>query len=297
MHYSSPSVQGRTLWGGIVPYDQVWRAGANENTTISFDTPVTTGGKTLSAGTYGVHMIPTEADWTVILSTDHDAWGSYFYNEANDVARIQVTPQKHGSTEWLTYSVVNRTASSATVAMMWGELTIPFEIETDLAKNLEIDFQEQMTGLVGFNWSANNQYANYYLQQGTNLDAALKAVNQSIGMNKQFANLSTKALILSSLGESEEAANIEKEAMEMANEAQLNTYGYQLVGLGKMNEALIVFKKNTKDHPKSWNAWDSLGECHLNMGNKKDAKKYYEKALGMAPDNQKARIEGILNTI
>ncbi len=116
-------------------------------------------------------------------------------------------------------------------------------------------------------------------------------------MNKQFANVSTKALIPSAMGNDDEAERIEKDAMEMANEAQLNTYGYQLVGLGKMDKALSVFKRNTKDHSKSWNAWDSLGECYLSLGNKKDAKKCYEKALDMAPENQKSRIEGVLKAI
>src|SRR5687768_1191582 len=82
--YHRPAVKGRKVWGDLVPYGEVWRAGANENTTITFSTPVTVGGKQLAAGRYGVHMIPTVAGWTVILSNTSDAWGSFTYDPKED---------------------------------------------------------------------------------------------------------------------------------------------------------------------------------------------------------------------
>jgi tetratricopeptide (TPR) repeat protein len=109
----------------------------------------------------------------------------------------------------------------------------------------------------------------------------------------------TKSLILESLGKSEDAEKTRQEAFALPgnDETQVNALGYQLMGIGKMEESLKVFEKNTIDHPDSWNVWDSLAEGLLAKGDKVDSKKYYEKALVMAPENQKDRIKGILANI
>src|SRR5262245_44376051 len=91
--YSRPSVKGRTIWGEVVPYDQIWRAGANENTTFSCTDDISVEGQKLPAGTYGLHMLPTRTTWTVIFSKDHTAWGSFFYKKEMDALRVQVTPR------------------------------------------------------------------------------------------------------------------------------------------------------------------------------------------------------------
>ncbi|MBI9042656.1 DUF2911 domain-containing protein [Lutibacter sp.] len=107
--YGAPSVRERVIWGELVPYNQVWRAGANENTTISFDEEVTVKNKSIYAGKYGFFIIPKEdSDWTIILSSENDAWGSNSYNENEDVVRLSVTPQFiNENQEELTYSVNN----------------------------------------------------------------------------------------------------------------------------------------------------------------------------------------------
>src|SRR5580765_873560 len=86
--YHSPLVKGRKVWGELVPYNEVWRAGANENTTISFSSPVTINGKPLAAGTYGLHMIPTKGDWTIACSNTRWAWGSFSYDQKEDALRV-----------------------------------------------------------------------------------------------------------------------------------------------------------------------------------------------------------------
>lgn len=91
--YGSPSVKGRTIWGGLVPYGKVWRAGANENTTVSFDKNVTIGGKELKAGKYGFFIIPNkDSDWVAIFSSVNNAWGSNKYSATNDVVRVKIAP-------------------------------------------------------------------------------------------------------------------------------------------------------------------------------------------------------------
>ena len=92
INYSRPLVNGRKVWGGLVPYGQPWRSGANENTTISFSDPVTIEGQPLAAGTYGLHMIPTENEWTIAFSKMNSAWGSFSYDQAEDALRVTVKP-------------------------------------------------------------------------------------------------------------------------------------------------------------------------------------------------------------
>jgi len=107
--YGAPSVRGRTIWGGLEKYGEVWRAGANENTTVSFDKDVKVGGQDLSAGKYGFFVIPKETgDWVVIFSKKNDAWGAYSYSEAEDALRVSIAPEfVDESQEELMYTVEN----------------------------------------------------------------------------------------------------------------------------------------------------------------------------------------------
>lgn len=297
--YHRPAVNGREVWGALVPFDQVWRAGANENTTIYFSTDVTVENKEVAAGTYGLHMIPTKNTWTVIFSKDNAAWGSFFYNEKNDAVRFTVTPVANDFQEWLSYSFDELSAKSTTLTLKWEKLSIPIKIEVDINQTVIANMEKELTGLPGFFWQGWNQIATYALGNNYNLDKALAWADKSIGINKNLTNMMTKSLILESMGKNDEALKIKKEAFALpgVDEAQVNTLGYQLMGIGKTKEALEIFEKNTIDHPDSWNVWDSLAEGLLAKGDKVKSKQLYEKALGMAPDNHKERIKGILANI
>lgn len=299
VNYHRPAVNNRTVWGGIVPYDQVWRAGANENTTISFSTDVMVENKKVAAGTYGLHMIPTKNLWTIIFSNDNAAWGSFFYNEKNDAVRFTVTPVASDFQEWLSYSFDQLSATATTLTLKWEKLSIPIKIEVDVNQTVIASMGKELTGIPGFFWQGWNQIALYALTNNYNLEKASVWVEKSIGINKNLTNLMTKSLILESMGKSQEAEKIKNEAFALPgiDETQVNALGYQLMGIGKIDEALKVFEKNTVDHPDSWNAWDSLAEGLLTKGDKVKSKQLYEKALSMAPDNQKDRIKGILENI
>ena len=106
--YSRPGVKGRKIWGALVPYDKVWRAGADEATKITFSTDVTVEGKKLSAGSYSFFVIPAKKEWTVIFNKVADQWGAFTYNEAEDALRIKVKPKTADSEEWLKYEFKNR---------------------------------------------------------------------------------------------------------------------------------------------------------------------------------------------
>jgi hypothetical protein len=159
--YHRPGVKGREIWGKLVPYDQVWRAGANENTTISFSKEVIIDGKKVPVGTYGLHMIPTENDWTIILNKDYRAWGSFFYKEENDLMRFKVKPVTAEFREWLMYTFDEVTPNSTTASLNWEKLKVPFKIEIDLHKQMLDEMKVQLTGIPGFFWQGWNQAANY----------------------------------------------------------------------------------------------------------------------------------------
>ncbi|MCA8831001.1 DUF2911 domain-containing protein [Hymenobacter pini] len=104
--YSSPAVKGRAIWGGLVPYGQVWRAGANEATTFTTDQPLMVEGKALPAGTYALFVIPTEKQWTVIFNKTAKQWGAFKYDEKQDALRVTTIPRKAPSmAERLVYEV------------------------------------------------------------------------------------------------------------------------------------------------------------------------------------------------
>ncbi len=124
--YGAPSVKGRAVWGGLEKYGQVWRAGANENTTVSFDKDVKIGGKTLAAGKYGFFLIPNESgDWVAIFNKKNDAWGSYSYSEAEDAARVMVKPEFDTSVqEELMYAV-----DKSGIVFAWDKARLHIDVE------------------------------------------------------------------------------------------------------------------------------------------------------------------------
>ncbi|UOQ54351.1 DUF2911 domain-containing protein [Hymenobacter cellulosivorans] len=123
--YSSPSVKGRQIYGGLVPYGQVWRAGANEATTVEFSKDVTVQGKKLPAGTYAFFVIPTEKDWTVIFNKTAKQWGAYKYDEKQDALRVTATPRKAATmAESLAYDV-----TKDGIVLRWENLELPVAIK------------------------------------------------------------------------------------------------------------------------------------------------------------------------
>lgn len=124
--YGAPSVKGRTIWGALVPYEKVWRAGANENTTFSFDKDVKIGDNKVKAGKYGFFIIPNEnKEWTVILNSKNDAWGSNGYSQDLDVLRLNVSPEfVDDNQEALDYAVGEKE-----VIIKWAKVKIVIPIQ------------------------------------------------------------------------------------------------------------------------------------------------------------------------
>ncbi len=297
IHYHRPLVKGRAVWGDLVPYGQVWRAGANENTTISFSTPVSIGGRELPAGTYGLHTLPTASDWTLILSKNSSNWGSFRYEEKDDALRVAVKPEPGPMTEALTYTFEEPTDNRVRVVLSWEKLRVPFQVDVATNDVVIASLERELYGLGQFFWQPWNDAANWALAHDTHLDKAGEWIERSRGINQNFANTRTKARLLAKSGDTAGAEALMAKALPTATEAEMNAYGYQLLGEKKTAEAVAIFKGNATKHPGSWNVHDSLGEGLEAAGKKTEAVASYRKALSMAPPEQKGRIQGIIDRL
>jgi len=294
--YHRPGVKGRTIYGGLVPYEQVWRAGANENTTVTFSHSVTVEGQDLAAGSYGLHMIPTETDWTIIFSNDYLSWGSFFYDETADALRVTVPAYDSTFVEWLEYGFSDLTGNSALLELRWAGKRIAVRIEVDTNAQVLDKLRNDLKSLPAFFWWGWRDAANYCLQNNINNEEALGWIDRSIGIQENANNLVIKAGLLEQAGKTDEAMQIQTRALEIANESEVNLIGYTFLQQGKAEQAIELFRKNAANHPESWNALDSLGEAYRAAGKIDQAARVYTKALEMVQDDaQKARITSILD--
>jgi len=293
--YHRPAVAGRPIWGKLVPYGEPWRAGANENTTIQFSTDVKVGGKPVKAGTYGLHMLPTAKDWTIMLSTMNVAWGSFSYDQKEDALRVTVTPKSTTtSEERLSYRFDDPSDTKATLVLAWEKLEVPITIEVETPKIVMASLRQQLRGPAGFTWQGFAQAAGYALRSGST-DDALKWVDRSIGVNTTYQNLTLKAQILDKQGKAKDAAELRTRAQGLATEGDLNQAGYRLIGEKKLDEAIKLFQAATERFPESSNLQDSLGEALALKGDKAGAIAAYTKASALAKDPAaKKRIDGVI---
>ncbi|GAB5540066.1 MAG: DUF2911 domain-containing protein [Salibacteraceae bacterium] len=310
INYSRPAVRDRDVWGTLVPFgynvesfgagnEAPWRAGANENTTITLSHTAEVGGVSVPAGTYGFFIAVFEDNTAeIILNKDHQSWGNYWYNPDQDVVRAKIKSVDHPHTERLTYNFVDIDRTSANLTLDWEKKRFPVAISFDVDAIVMDNAREELKGTTGFSWQGYYTAAQYAAQNECNLEEALGWANIAASQNPAFNTLNVKSDILSQLGKKEEAKTTKKQAFEVANENQLNQYGYQLLTAGNVDEAIRIFKMNTTKNPKSANAWDSLGEAYYTQGNKNEAKKHFQKALSLDPPaNVKANSEKHLDLI
>jgi tetratricopeptide (TPR) repeat protein len=181
--------------------------------------------------------------------------------------------------------------------MHWEKLSVSFVISVDVPEVVYQSMKKELTNAPGFQWQAYNQAANHCISNGIHLEEAAVWVKKSLEMQQNFTNLITQSRLLEKQGKSEEAAAAKKQAFSIADESQLNTYGYELLAQGITAEALEIFKLNVARYPKSWNVYDSLGEVLEMMGDTKGAISNYKIAFSKAPDVQRKRIAPILSRL
>jgi len=297
INYHRPLVKGRKVWGGLVPYGQVWRAGANENTTIEFSDPVTVEGKPLARGIYGLHMIPTENEWTVIFSKQAAAWGSFTYNQAEDALRVTVKAQTAEMKEALAYEIDNVTPDSAVILLRWEKVAVPVKVAVNTHEVVAQSLHNQLRGLAQYTWDGWDDAGAYFIAQKYNLDEALKYEERSIAVEDRFENEMNKSRILDALNKKDEATVARNKALALANVVQLHSYGRQLQIEGKQDQAFDVFRVNMKKNPEHWTAHNEAARIACAKGDFDTAVKEMKLASAVAPDQLKSALDGIAHRL
>ncbi len=310
--YGRPSVKEREVWGKLVPYGYnnlgfgtstaaPWRAGANNNTTIEFSHNVKVEGKDLAAGLYGLHIaVKEDGGATVIFSKDHNAWGSYFYDDKKDALRVDVKTKEVPHTETLTFLFPEYKANSTVAALRWEKKEIPFTIEVDVESIVLAGIESDLQNSPGFTQSNWDNAANYAFNAGK-LDKALKWIDASISGNffskETFSNLSLKSRILAKQGKTSEAMTFVDKAAQLGNPTEVFQLGTGLIGQGQKDKALAVLKENVKKSNGAWPSNYGLARAYAANGDYKNAIKAMNTSMAKAPDRFKNRLTGELEKL
>ena len=209
--YSSPGVKGRKIWGGLVPYGEIWRTGANEVTSITFSDAVQVNGNELAAGTYGIHTIPGEKEWEIIFSKDTEVDGSSAYDETKDALKIKVIPEEHHFQERMTFLFTDATDNTVNVNLVWENLKVSFGVEVATADLTLNKAREKLS------WVPSFQAAQYCLQNNVNLEEAIKWIEASTLFKEVYWNTRIKAQLQHKLGMTDEAIATMEKAIELGS--------------------------------------------------------------------------------
>ncbi len=297
INYHRPQVKGRKIFGGLQPYGEVWRAGANENTTIEFTDAVSIDGHPLLKGVYGLHMIPGESDWTVIFSKNSTSWGSFTYNQAEDALRVIVRARPADLQEALVYNFDDVTGTSATITMRWERVAIPIHVTVDTPAIVAASLRNQLRSRVKYEWAAWNEAATYLMDNKLSTEEALKDAQTSIETEDHFENEMTKSRALGMLGRKDEAMAARDKAFAMGTQQQLHTYGRQLQLQKKYDEALEIFRINIKKDPNSWVAHNELARIAVATGDYDTAVKEMKLAVSVASDTTKPGLDALVKRL
>ena len=295
--YSRPLVKGRPIWGKLVPYDEVWRTGANENTVIKFTDDVSIEGKPLAKGTYALFTIPGENQWTVIFSKVHSAWGSFTYNQADDALRVTVKPQATELHEAMTFDFDDVKADSAVATLRWEKVAVPFKVDVNVHDIVQASLHNQLQGLAQYTWEGWDDAATYLLTAKYDLNEALQYEETSIRTEPRFDNYLTKSQILEAMGRKDDSEVAKKQALDRATAAQLYGYGRLLQGQGKQDQAFDYFRQAAKKDPNDWVVHDGTARIYSAKGDYSNALKEIKITLAGAPDNQKIFFEPLVKKL
>lgn len=239
--YGAPAVKGRTIWGAVVPYDKIWRGGANEATTVEFSSDVNMEGQTLRAGKYALFFIPGETEWTVILNKNHDQWGAYNYNEADDAIRFTVQPKMNEAVqERLTYTIHDMKVDMGYIKLAWDKMRLYMRFKTDV-------MEEAMANLIDAleaapeekKWMVYAEGAQFLLEADGNIDQALEWATKSTDRMSNSWNWYIRARIEAKKGDMQAAV----------------ASGTKSAELGLANESDMFYKDNKAEVNSAIQSW------------------------------------------
>ena len=309
INYSRPAVRDREIWGTPLAHygylnlgfgtatEAPWRAGANENTVITFSHDAQVEGKAIPAGTYALFMgLHEDSKVDIIFSKNSTSWGSYFYDKAEDQLRVTVEMTDNSHSERLTYNFIEIDKTSAICALDWEKKRIPFKISFSVDELVIANAQNELRNQTGFGWQGPASAAQYALNNKIELEKALAWAEQSIAAQQNFNNLMLKSQIQLALGKDAEAQKSAEMALNdpSAGVNQYYGYGRQLINQDKDAEAMSLFTKLNKKWPDHWLAPHGMARAYSAAGDYKKALKYEKIAITKCPEGSKQFLEGYI---
>ncbi|MGB0430496.1 MAG: DUF2911 domain-containing protein [Bacteroidia bacterium] len=235
--YSRPGAKDRDVFGNLVPFDALWRTGANKATAISFNNDITFGGKQVKAGTYSLFTIPGKNEWTLILNTETELWGTGGYKKENDVARVKVETQKAKDfEETFTIGFSNIDDESANLYLKWEKTMVAVAIGVKTADAAWANIEAEIQSLEG-SWRVYTRAADYAASTGKNLDEAIEWTNKSLEMNESWWTLWVQAKVYAAKGDYAMAQSSLKKSIDLGNQTEGWGYG------DRLNKLMEEYKK------------------------------------------------------
>jgi hypothetical protein len=231
--FSSPGVKGRKIWGEVVPFDKVWRAGANECTKLTVSTPISIEGKPLAAGSYCVFLLPQKTGWTFILSKNLEQAGSDEYKQSEDALRVPATTSTIPMRERLALTVTDFDDEKGTLAMEWETQRVGVKFTTGTHEKV----MAQIRGLKSDDWGQYNAAARYLLTSGSEPALAMQLVDHSIKLKETWSNVWTKAQLQHAAGKNSEALALAQKAQTLGKDSK------NFFAADDVAKALVSWKK------------------------------------------------------
>jgi hypothetical protein len=214
--YSRPGVKSRVIWGGLVPYDQPWRTGANEATRFTTTDAIQFGGKELAAGSYSLFTIPGKDEWTVVINSEKDLWGAYEYKPEKDVLRVTVKPEASEPQEWMELSFEDLTPNSANLVLRWEKLRVAVPVVVDANGKALAAARAAIAAAKSDDWRTPYQAANYCFTNDVALEEGAKWLEKSLAVQANYSNLGLQARWQMKDGRKAEAIKTAGKALEAA---------------------------------------------------------------------------------
>lgn len=296
INYHSPSVSGRKIFGGIVPFDFVvdgleypWRAGSNQRTTIEFSHDVWVEGKKLAAGSYGFLVLVSANEWTLVFSSGK-SWGAFNYDKSNDVLRVPVKTLTTPFQEWLSYEFVNPKSESVGVQLRWENTAAVFNVRTDALSNIlsglqakedknTADFQSLAVLTLERNPEKKEEALNYLEKSKEGIPDIKEEVYRK---NRTFKYKTLKGELLVSMGKKREGQKLINEALDSAQRFQVYYYALnKLTVEGKKKEAFEILTQAIKSDPGNFQNHIAFGEYYLKDNDQAKATEHFKKAYEM----------------
>ncbi len=295
--YHWPAVRNRNIFGALVPYDQIWRAGAEESTTITIMDSVTIDGNPMAPGKYGLHIIPKENSFVVIFSNNHTQWGSFFYDKAEDVLRVEVPIMDIDFTENLRYQFDLTTENSADLIMKWADKGLRLSIEVNEISTTLAVIRDELRTLPRFTWRGSREAALFCWLHDTHLKEALEWIDLSISYEERFENVFVKSRILNAMGKLEEAQRYLTKAKMLGGANNMIFIAREVIGHHNSPEkAIEVLNVVSQNYPENYETHYYKGVAYGWLGKMEIAKSEFLKSTKLArTQKEKERVLSRMN--